>query len=57
LVFSPPVVTEFVKFIVEGEGLRVTDLAVVTMEERQVLDGHRLVEASFGCFIRACPRV
>jgi DNA-binding cell septation regulator SpoVG len=57
LVFSPPVVTEFVKFIVEGEGFRVTDLAVVTMEERQVLDGHRLVEASFGCFIRACPRV
>jgi CRISPR-associated Csx14 family protein len=44
--FSPPVVTKFVKFMVEGEGLRVTDLTVVTTEERQVLDGLRLVEAA-----------
>jgi hypothetical protein len=44
--FSPPVVTEFVKFMVEGEGLRVTDLTVATTEERQVLDGLRLVEAA-----------
>jgi len=44
--FSPPVVTEFVKYMVEGEGLRVTDLTVVTTGEKQVLDGLRLVEAS-----------
>jgi CRISPR-associated Csx14 family protein len=43
---SPPVITEFVKYMVEGEGLRVTDLTVVFTEEKRVLNGLRLVEAA-----------
>jgi CRISPR-associated protein Csx14 len=43
---SPPVVTEFVKYMVEGEGLRVSDLTVVVTEEKRVLNGLRLVEAA-----------
>ena len=43
---SPPVVTEFVKYMVDGEGLRVSDLTVVVTEEKRVLNGLKLVEAA-----------
>jgi len=44
--FSPPVVTEFVKYMVEGVRLYVSDLTVVATEEKRVLEGLRLVEAA-----------
>jgi len=44
--FSPPVVTEFVRYMVEGEGVRVSDLTVVATEEKNVQEGLKLVEAA-----------
>lgn len=42
---SPPVVTEFLQYLMEAEGIGVTDLTVMATRDPQVMEGVRLIEA------------
>lgn len=43
---APPVVTEFLEYMIKAENLRVTDLTVVSTNEPVVLEGLKLVQAA-----------